>query len=289
MAEDTRVHNSKSAELVVLVGIDITTGETRILKTAASAPGAAEQGLVTRIAGSVTTVPTAEKTDDAAFAVGTDKVTAIGFLADDTAPDSADEGDIGIPRMSLNRVQYGIVRDGQGNERGAYVDTNGNLQTVNPGTTVAGQAAFATGAGAASATTQRVAIATDANAVSQATHDNLNANANLQIGNADASDANPVPTRTAQAATSTTTQVADNATSVTLLAANANRRGAAIENSSSARCHIKFGITASTADYTVSLAQYGYYEVPFGYTGRIDAIWASDPNDGGAKCTELTA
>jgi hypothetical protein len=32
----------------------------------------------------------------------------------------------------------------------------------------------------------------------------------------------------------------------------------------------------------------GYYEVPFGYTGQLTGIWASDPNDGSARVTEIT-
>lgn len=43
--------------------------------------------------------------DDAAFAVGTDGVLACGLLADEAATDSVDEGDIGLPRMTLNRRQ----------------------------------------------------------------------------------------------------------------------------------------------------------------------------------------
>jgi hypothetical protein len=42
-------------------------------------------------------------TDDSAFTVGADIVSANGFLADETAPDSVDEGDVGIPRMTLDR------------------------------------------------------------------------------------------------------------------------------------------------------------------------------------------
>ena len=41
--------------------------------------------------------------DDAAFVIGTDKVNAQGFLADETATDSVDEGDIGLARMTLDR------------------------------------------------------------------------------------------------------------------------------------------------------------------------------------------
>lgn len=47
--------------------------------------------------------------DDAAFTVGTTKVMPVGFLADETATDSVDEGDIGASRMTLDRKQ--IVTD----------------------------------------------------------------------------------------------------------------------------------------------------------------------------------
>jgi hypothetical protein len=41
--------------------------------------------------------------DDSAFQIATDKVMASGFLADETATDSVDEGDIGLARMTLER------------------------------------------------------------------------------------------------------------------------------------------------------------------------------------------
>lgn len=42
-------------------------------------------------------------TDDAAFTPGTSKGFAVGFQADETAADSVDEGDFGVPRMTLDR------------------------------------------------------------------------------------------------------------------------------------------------------------------------------------------
>lgn len=42
-------------------------------------------------------------TDDAAFTPGTSKGLAVGFQADETSPDSVDEGDFGVPRMTLTR------------------------------------------------------------------------------------------------------------------------------------------------------------------------------------------
>jgi len=95
--------------------------------------------------------------DDAAFTPGTDLVTPTGAMFDDVAPDSVDEGDVGIPRMAANRVLYVTIRDAAGNERGVNVDANNDL------------------------------------GISQATHDNLNANANIQIGDADVDNGNPVP------------------------------------------------------------------------------------------------
>lgn len=94
-----------------------------------------------------------------------------------------------------------------------------------------------------------------------------------------------------KASTATLSNVAGSATSVTLLSANAARIGAQITNDSSAVVYIKFGTTASTTSYTVVLAgaasaPFSYYEVPAGYTGRIDAIWASAT--GNARITEIT-
>ncbi len=68
-----------------------------------------------------------ELADDAAFTPGTTRVVPIGFLYDDTATDSVDEGDAGAARMSANRNQYIQIRDGAGNERGLAIDAGGAL------------------------------------------------------------------------------------------------------------------------------------------------------------------
>lgn len=95
---------------------------------------------------------------------------------------------------------------------------------------------------------------------------------------------------TNRATTPTVSTVAGSASSVTILAANANRKGAIITNDSSAVLYLKFGATASTSSYTVTLAGSGSapfasYEVPFGYIGIIDGIWASAT--GNARVTEI--
>lgn len=51
------------------------------------------------------------KVDDSAFTVGTDSVGVAGFLADEAAPDSVDEGDVGAARMTLDRKQLMVIAD----------------------------------------------------------------------------------------------------------------------------------------------------------------------------------
>lgn len=68
--------------------------------------------------------------DDAAFTPGTSKVFPMGAFADETGPDSVNEGDIGAPRMSLNRILFGTLRDAAGNERGANVTAANELNVL---------------------------------------------------------------------------------------------------------------------------------------------------------------
>lgn len=89
-----------------------------------------------------------------------------------------------------------------------------------------------------------------------------------------------------QAATGTLTNVASSATSVVILASNANRKAATVYNDSTQILYLKFGTTASTTSFTAPLAAATYYEVPGGYTGEIDGIWASA--NGNARVTEIT-
>lgn len=95
-------------------------------------------------------------------------------------------------------------------------------------------------------------------------------------------------TRDTDPATGTTSAVADAATSTTVLASNAARRGATIWNDSTAVLYLLLGSgTASATNCTVKLIADAFYEVPFGYTGIISGIWASDAS-GSARVTEFT-
>lgn len=109
-------------------------------------------------------------------------------------------------------------------------------------------------------------------------------------------DVNTVYAPAVQAVTfttdSTVTQVASSATAITLLAANNLRRGATIGNDSTAVLYVILGNqTPATNLYTVQLPANGtgtvaYYEVPFGFVGKISGIWGSA--NGNAYVTELT-
>jgi hypothetical protein len=68
--------------------------------------------------------------DDAAFTVGTDDVNPVAGLFDDTTPDSVDEDDAGLVRMSANRVLYTTLRDAAGAERGANVNASNQLEVA---------------------------------------------------------------------------------------------------------------------------------------------------------------
>lgn len=100
------------------------------------------------------------------------------------------------------------------------------------------------------------------------------------------SETNPLPVKE-YSGSSAVTSVADSASSVTILAANTSRRGATIYNDSTEILYLKLGATATTTDFTVKMVSDAYYEVPFGYVGIIDGIWAANAG-GSARVTELT-
>lgn len=93
-------------------------------------------------------------------------------------------------------------------------------------------------------------------------------------------------TKEQRASASSVASVAASASNVTLLASNANRFGATIYNDSAAVLYLKLGATASAASFTLRMAADSYYEVPFGYTGIIDGLWASAT--GSARVTEVS-
>lgn len=85
----------------------------------------------------------------------------------------------------------------------------------------------------------------------------------------------------------TLSSVPSSATSVTLLAANANRRKFIIINAGSKILYVAYAATATTSAYTISIAANGVYESEVNdYTGVISGIW--NAVNGAAKITEIT-
>lgn len=100
------------AEAAIAAGqtIAVTSGTAANCKVEAAIAATQTLSTVTTV-GTVTTLTNWEGVlvDDAAFTPATSKVRAIGCQADETSPDSVDEGDVGCPRMTLDRMQ--IVTD----------------------------------------------------------------------------------------------------------------------------------------------------------------------------------
>ncbi len=91
------------------------------------------------------------------------------------------------------------------------------------------------------------------------------------------------------AATGTKANVVAAITSTTILASNANRKGAIIYNDSTAILYLDLsGGTASATSYSVQIPANGYFEVPGPaiYTGLVTGIWVAA--NGNARVTEFS-
>jgi hypothetical protein len=91
------------------------------------------------------------------------------------------------------------------------------------------------------------------------------------------------------ASTGAKTNVAGSASSVTILASNAARKGAMIYNDSTAILYLDLsGGTASNSSFTVPLNPQAFFELPGPaiYTGLITGIWAAA--NGNARVTEFS-
>jgi len=66
--------------------------------------------------------------DDSAFTVAVGTIGVAGFLADETTPDSVDEGDVGAARMTLDRKQLHVLVDATTDANRLAIDGSGLAQ-----------------------------------------------------------------------------------------------------------------------------------------------------------------
>ena len=66
--------------------------------------------------------------DDSAYTVGAGSVGVVGFLADETTPDSVDEGDVGVARMTLDRKQLHVLVDATTDSQRLAINASGEAQ-----------------------------------------------------------------------------------------------------------------------------------------------------------------
>lgn len=111
---------------------------------------------------------------------------------------------------------------------------------------------------------------------------------NIRIDQTTPGTTNGVVVNRQPTSTAAITSVASSTSSVTLLASNTARKGASIQNTSTAILYVLLssGTATATTSHSVQMASGTYYEIPFGYTGAITGIWASA--NGQANMTEFT-
>lgn len=97
-----------------------------------------------------------------------------------------------------------------------------------------------------------------------------------------------VTTSPNKSTTGTITSVGGSTSSVTLLAANANRVSATIFNDtvSGDILYVALSATSSITAFTFKLFPNSYWELPVDYTGAISGFWVT--GSGNARITELT-
>ena len=98
----------------------------------------------------------------------------------------------------------------------------------------------------------------------------------------------PVQTYPSQGSSAALTSVTGNASSVSLLAANTNRKTFFVYNESAATLYLAWSGTASLTSYTSQVPPNNLYEMPNASTwqGAVSGIWSSAV--GAARITEVS-
>jgi hypothetical protein len=230
----------------------------------------------------VSTIPSGSviATDDAG-AGGHVQIVKLALSADGSAsPIAADANGLEVQGAGTAGSAAGGVVTVQGVASMTPVqvgDNSGSLTVDNATLSVTG--------GGVEASALRVTLASDSTGVVSV--DDNGSTLSVDDGGSSLTVDGTVTSTPAGASTATITTQADQASSATLLASNANRRAAIIVNDSSVALYVKYGATATSSDWTYKLEAGEALREEI-YTGRIDGIWASNAS-GQARMTELTA
>lgn len=256
--------------------------------------------------------------DNAGFTDGTSSVGTAGFIFDEVAGTALTENDVAAARIDAKRAQVLVMEDATTRGQRLAISASGRASVDL--TAINGTAAAALADAASNLTTLRVGAdlmlfngttwdrARGTSAGGQFVQGNVasdvaitgnpllaGARGSLAVPTAVGADGRSVAlwtdrtgrlTMKQSAGTATLSNVASSATNVTVLAANTGRLGATVFNDSTQVLFLKFGATASSTSYTVRMVSLSYYEVPVGYTGILDGIWASA--NGSARVTEIS-
>lgn len=84
------------------------------------------------------------------------------------------------------------------------------------------------------------------------------------------------------------TNAVDGLVGYTLLSANSNRKGAIFYLDGNRIAYLKLGTGADTNSFSLKLTNFGYYELPYRYTGPITVSFNSGSNSATLMTTELS-
>lgn len=224
----------------------------------------AKQALDVNVANSIS-VGVADKTT---YTYGTTVFLPVGGVFQDTSP-ALTAGQSGAFRLTANRGVHVSLRDPSGNALG---DTNADGLFVKLGD--------GTNLGSFSATSEQFTQLRQGGNVA-----NVTASNELKVIETNAGSLLTLFKPT----TGTLSQLAVSASSQTLLASNASRKGWSVQNDTNKTIYIATGATATTAAYTVRLAANSFYESLDArvYTGVLSCIGAASVS-GNATVTEYS-
>lgn len=100
---------------------------------------------------------------------------------------------------------------------------------------------------------------------------------------------NPAYPAVQTSSNATVTAVAVSTSNVVILAANLNRTGATVTNTSkTASLFLELGSPASLTSYSVKILPGGYDEIPFNFTGVLNGVWDKADTSGNAVTHEFS-